>query len=411
MIRHGDARLIVGWLLCVASLARAAETAPPIRTVILSNGGPATDALKAILADSGRFQVRVCETTDGISPALLTRFDLAVVADRVTHGSDTEKALAEFVASGKGLVVTRGALLAADAAGGWPLTVASGPDEPIKLLNVKVTQPEHPIVRGLPSALRIADAAPGGLAARAGTEPLAVAETASGAFPILAVNQSGKGRVVALALGSDLSTMHEPLSRVLLTRSGEWAATGTVTLPAAEARRHPGNAIRALLITGGHDHDAAFYSLFRDLKEISELPVDTAANAFKKDIHDRYDVIIMYDFTRELDEVGKRNLRLFVESGKGVVVLHHALLNFQTWSWWSEEVVGGRYRLQREQRWPSSGVKNSEDFFVNPVGPHPVLTGIYPFHVTDEAYKNMYYSDRIKPLLTTDNPASDINLA
>jgi type 1 glutamine amidotransferase len=411
MIRQAVTGVIVGWLLCAASLAPAAEIAPPIRTVILSNGGPAADTLKAILADSGRFQVCVCETTDGISPSLLSRFDLAVVADRVTPGSDTEKALAEFVASGKGLVVTRGALPAADATAGWPLAVVSAPDKPIRFLNVKVTQPEHPIVRGLPSALRIADAVPSGLTARAGAEPLATAERAGGVFPVLAVNQSGKGRVVALALGNDLSTLHEPQFRVLLARSGEWAATGKVALPEAEGRRHPGNAIRALLITGGHDHDAAFYSLFRDLKEVSELPVDTAANVFKKDIHDKYDAIIMYDFTRELDEVGKRNLRLFVESGKGVVVLHHALLNFQTWSWWSEEVVGGRYRLQREQGRPSSGVKNGQDFIASPVGTHPVLNGINPFHVTDEAYNNMYFSDRIKPLLTTDNPASDINLA
>jgi type 1 glutamine amidotransferase len=411
MIRQAVTGVVFGWLMCADSLAPAAENDPPIRTLILSNGGPATDALKAILVDSGRFQVRACESTDGISPSLLSTFNLAVVADRVPPGSDTEKALAEFVASGKGLVVTRGALSAADAAGRWPLTVVRASDEPIRFLTVKATQPEHPIARGLPSVLRIADAAPGGLAARAGAEPLATAERAGSIFPVLAVNQSGKGRVVALALGSDLSTLYEPDYRVLLARSGEWAATGTVTLPAVAARRHPGNAIRALLITGGHDHDAAFYSLFRDLKEINELPVDTAANAFKKDIHDKYDAIIMYDFTRELDEVGKRNLRLFVESGKGVVVLHHALLNFQTWSWWSEEVVGGRYRLQREQGRPSSGVKNGQDFIANPVGTHPVLHGINPFHVTDEAYNNMYFSDRIKPLLTTDNPASDINLA
>jgi hypothetical protein len=71
MIRQAVTGVIVGWLLCAASVARAAEIAPPIRTVILSNGGPATDTLKAILADSGRFQVRACETTDGISPSLL----------------------------------------------------------------------------------------------------------------------------------------------------------------------------------------------------------------------------------------------------------------------------------------------------------------------------------------------------
>ena len=46
-----------------------------------------------------------------------------------------------------------------------------------------------------------------------------------------------------------------------------------------------------------------------------------------------------------------------------------------------------------------------------PADAHPVLKGINPFHINDEAYKNLYMSDKIKPLLTTDNPTSDVNLA
>src|SRR5262249_44756611 len=139
--------------------------------------------------------------------------------------------------------------------------------------------------------------------------------------------------------------------------------------------------------------------------------VDTAANPFKKGLRGRFDVIIMYDFTRDLDDVGKKNLRDFVEGGNGVVVLHHALLNYQKWTWWSEDVVGGRYRLQREGRSPSSGVKNDQQMDVTPAITHPVLEGIHPFRIVDEAYKNQYMSPRIKPLLTTDHPASDTNLA
>ena len=48
---------------------------------------------------------------------------------------------------------------------------------------------------------------------------------------------------------------------------------------------------------------------------------------------------------------------------------------------------------------------------MTPTVAHPVLRGINPFHITDEAYKNLYMSPRIKPLLTTDNPTSDTNLA
>ncbi len=169
--------------------------------------------------------------------------------------------------------------------------------------------------------------------------------------------------------------------------------------------------VRALLITGGHDHDAAFYGLFHGYEELERLPVDTAPNAFKKDLRDKYDVIIMYDFTRDLDEAGRKNLRDFVEAGRGIVVLHHALLNYQKWPWWSEEVVGGRYRLQREGGAPSSSVKDNQSISVSPAGAHPVLRGIGPFRIIDEAYKNLYMSPRIKPLLTTDNPTSDTNLA
>jgi type 1 glutamine amidotransferase len=403
------AGVVVGWLAWGATLVLAADAVRPIHTLIVSNGGPAADALKAILVDCGRFQVRACETTDGIAPALLAQYDLAVVAGRL--GGDAEKAIGEFAASGKGVVVARGGLPAAATVGDSPLTATHPPDGSGSILSVKLARPKHPIVLGLPSALRVADAVPDGLTARAEVEPLATVETAGSAIPVLAVARRGKGRVAALALGSDASAIHEPLYRILLARSGEWAATGAVTLPPELPRRRSANAIRALLITGGHDHDAAFYSLFRDIKELNGLPVDTTANAFKKDIRDKYDTLIFYDFTRELDEAGRQNLHLFVESGKGIVVLHHALLNFQSWTWWSEDVVGGRYRLQREQGFPSSGVKNGQDFFVTPAGSHPVLNGIRPFHVNDEAYNNMYFSDRIKPLLTTDNPSSDVTLA
>jgi type 1 glutamine amidotransferase len=178
-----------------------------------------------------------------------------------------------------------------------------------------------------------------------------------------------------------------------------------------EASQANAGAIRGLLITGGHDHEASFYSLFSGLKALDRLPVDTAANAFKNDLRGKYDVLIMYDFTRDLDETGRKNLREFVEAGKGVVVLHHALLDYQTWPWWSDEVVGGRYRLQREGDAPSSSVKNDQRVDATPAATHPVLEGIAPFQVTDETYKNMYFSPKIKPLLTTDNPTSDVNVA
>ena len=112
-----------------------------------------------------------------------------------------------------------------------------------------------------------------------------------------------------------------------------------------------------------------------------------AATAFKNDLRGKYDVLIMYDFTRDLDETGKKNLRDFVESGKGVVVLHHALLNYQNWPWWYEEVVGGSYRLQREGESPSSSVKDDQQIFVTPEGSIRSPRGSARSTSMDETYK------------------------
>jgi type 1 glutamine amidotransferase len=385
-----------------------------IRALILSNheSDATTQRLKAILEASNRFQTRVCESLKAVTSALFADFDVVILADQLDRDDVAARALSEFVASGKGLVATRRALCGSHVLGIAPLSIPPEPGPAIHLLRVNIIPSDHPIALGLKPEFRTADSLPPGLVARPNAQVIARAESKGAREPVLAIATHGKGRVVAIALGIDASAMHEPSYGSLVSRSAEWAATAGVPQPAAEnssgVRHQP---IRALLITGGHDHDAAFYSLFVDIHELDGLPVDTASNAFKKDLREKYDVIIMYDFTRDMDDTCKRNLRLFVESGKGIVVLHHALLNYQSWKWWHQDVVGGRYRLQREGPNPSSSVKNDEQIFVTPINRHAVLSGIDAFQITDETYKNMYFSSKITPLLETDNPTSDTRLA
>jgi type 1 glutamine amidotransferase len=168
---------------------------------------------------------------------------------------------------------------------------------------------------------------------------------------------------------------------------------------------------KALLITGGHDHETSFYTLFEGYQDLARVQVANSGLAFQNDLRGKYDVVIMYDFSRDLDEKGKKNLRDFVESGKGVVVLHHALLNYQKWDWWYQDVVGGSYRLQKEGDRLSSTVKNDQQISVTPAGQHPITAGIGPFQIIDETYKRMWMSSSMQPLLTTDNPYSDPVLA
>jgi type 1 glutamine amidotransferase len=171
------------------------------------------------------------------------------------------------------------------------------------------------------------------------------------------------------------------------------------------------DAVRGLLITGGHEHDTSFYTLFHGRDGLGRMPVSDSATAFQSDLRGKYDVLIMYDFSRDLTETGKKNLRAFVESGKGIVVLHHALLNYQAWPWWYEDVVGGSYRLKREGDIPSSTYKGDQKISVTREGEHAITKGLGSFQVMDETYKHMRFSRKIRPLLTTDNPNADRFLA
>jgi len=190
------------------------------------------------------------------------------------------------------------------------------------------------------------------------------------------------------------------------------AATGSIK-PLAELNQlQPrADAVRGLLITGGHDHETSFYTLFQGYEDLGRMPVTSSATAFQSDLRGKYDVLIMYDFSRDLTETGRKNLRDFVESGKGIVVLHHALLNYQDWPWWYQHVVGGSYRLRAEGDRPSSTYKGDQKIFVAPEDRHPITRELASFHVVDETYKHMRFSPKVRPLLVTDNPNGDRLLA
>jgi type 1 glutamine amidotransferase len=397
-----------------------------------------TPFLRRVLEDTGRFDVRVCESAAGLSARTLADFDVLVdhCAGREL-GSDTESAIARFIESGKGLVVSHAALsswtakqltdgqaqsaapnLARMAPEYWPASSSDATHTPVRFWDVKNSRSDHPVVQGMKGEFKIADAIVSGTTIRPGAVVIATARddaqsAGTGADqPVLVACQYHKGRVLLTGLGHNLAAMQEPEFITTFARGTEWAATGGVTLPAELGPPRPDrDAVKALLITGGHDHETAFYALFDGYKDLAWIPVASSATAFQSDLRPKYDVLIMYDFSRDLDETGKKNLRDFVESGKGIVVLHHALLNYQKWPWWYQEVVGGSYRLSSEGNMPSSTVKDGQHMFVTPQGPHPILESIGPFHIVDESYKRMWISPRSQPLLTTDNPSSDHTLA
>ena len=167
--------------------------------------------------------------------------------------------------------------------------------------------------------------------------------------------------------------------------------------------------LRLLVVTGGHDYPTSFYTVF----EQPGLAWDhetTSESAYRRDIRDRYDVLVMYDLPATLSATGRANLQAFAERGKGIVVLHHALCGNNDWDWY-RDLVGARYLIQPQAGLPASTYQHDETIPVAIARPHPITRGVELAEIHDETYHGMWFSPQNTVLLTTTHPRSDGPLA
>jgi len=277
------------------------------------------------------------------------------------------------------------------------------------VFTVKYTDREHPIARSLPETFVTSDELYHRMNMRPDAHVIATAFSATETGgtgrdePILWTVAYGKGRVFQTVLGHDTAAMIEPGFAASFTRGTEWVATGTVKA-AFEAKKEP--PIRVLVVTGGHDHAPSFYSLF-DARDDLAVTVDPQPNAFRHDLRTSYDVLVLYDMYQDVPETQRGNLRDFLESGKGVLILHHALASLNDWQWWWEDVRGGKYFLKDEPGHMASSYLHGQHLVVEPTGKHPITDGIGTMHIVDETYKHVWISPQAHILLKTDHPAAD----
>jgi type 1 glutamine amidotransferase len=95
----------------------------------------------------------------------------------------------------------------------------------------------------------------------------------------------------------------------------------------------------------------------------------------------------------------------FLASGKGLVILHHALAGWPSWDGWAD-AIGGRFNYApgplHGQQWPSSGTRIT-DYTAQVVAPdHPVCAGVDDFVLHDELYCCPVFENRIVPLVRSD---------
>ena len=156
---------------------------------------------------------------------------------------------------------------------------------------------------------------------------------------------------------------------------------------------------RVLIVTGGHNYDNSFHSLFADDVDVKSNP-----KAFDSDMRRNYDVLVLYDMANDLTEKQRTNLMNFAAAGKGILVMHHSICSYNDWPWY-REMVGGAYLMK------VSTFKHDEDMNVKVAMQHAVTAGVHDMKIHDETYKGMWISPDAKVLLRTGNPTSDGPLA
>ncbi len=215
--------------------------------------------IKQTLEDTNRFEVRVNEEVRGIGPATLAPYDLVLVnyynrTPRERWGEVTERALEDFVRSGKGLVLYHVSLAAFDgwtdyekmSGGNWRPNNGHHSDPHAFTLDIQ--DREHPIMRGLGSLPVEKDE----LYANLRWQPKGTYHVLATAYddhalyqgkaqqpipgpgihqPIVWTTEYGQGRTFVIALGHFPESVRERTFGRLLGRGAEWAATGRVTLP------------------------------------------------------------------------------------------------------------------------------------------------------------------------------------
>jgi type 1 glutamine amidotransferase len=171
--------------------------------------------------------------------------------------------------------------------------------------------------------------------------------------------------------------------------------------------------IRTAVVTGRHAYEVPpFINLFRSIPEIDFYPQhmeDFVAD--NGGFRQTYDVIVFYNFHQETPvagEDGKNNMKdaleTLGETDQGLMVLHHALLAFRQWEFWSD-LVGIEER--------GFGYHHDETIQVEIANPdHPITQGLAPWTLLDETYTvNNASGPDNNILLTTDHPRSMNTLA
>ena len=171
---------------------------------------------------------------------------------------------------------------------------------------------------------------------------------------------------------------------------------------------------RVLVVTGGHDFEKPqFFQMFKDNPDITFKAVEhpNAQKLFSAEAAEDWDVLVFYDMYQPLTEEVRKNLIARLKEGKGLVVLHHAVANYQAWPEYAR-IIGAKHYLEKTVvdgvEKPRSLWKHDVKFKVDIADKsHPVTRGVDDFEIHDETYKLFDVAPDVQPLLKTKEPLSN----
>ncbi len=144
-----------------------------------------------------------------------------------------------------------------------------------------------------------------------------------------------------------------------------------------------------------------------DLPWIPSSSVQAGVRTLMPGGNPEFSVLLLNDQT-DWPEEARENVQQAVAAGKGIVVFHNALADNQTWPAWYQEIAGGHLALKDHDGIKKGTVTPNVTLDLRRPGNHSIVQDIGPLHLTGEtAYKGMWQSPKITPLLETSSTASD----
>ncbi len=156
------------------------------------------------------------------------------------------------------------------------------------------------------------------------------------------------------------------------------------------------------VLTGGHLFDVPnFHKLFRGFSDL-EVYIQTVEDfvATPEAVRDGYDVVVFYHMLTEGPAEGrfKTALEHLGTTRQGLVLLHHAILAYPAWPFWSE-LVG----IPNRKFW----FYHDQQVKVQVVDPqHPITRGLQAWEMVDETYTMSDAGEGNEILLRLDQPKS-----